>query len=219
MGFVWSLDGEHEHGRESEGHVFTATGIPGGRQDETNGDSTSSESPAAVVTYSTRDTSDQQRTGQTSARELVIISVSFGNNTVDSLPPPTPTESSEGFNVDVLQDFIEFLSSCVKPISKVSFLADAKFVGDAVRIGFSLHLLQGNKLEMLIDLNLYRKKQWQVDAFSLGAFTGNPAAVVCNQFEDDYMQNIGTENNLAETSFIQRRNTGGNDYNLRWYSS
>jgi PhzF family phenazine biosynthesis protein len=58
---------------------------------------------------------------------------------------------------------------------------------------------------------------YQVDAFTLGPFTGNPAAVcpLDHWIEDDTMQRIAAENNLAETAFIVAREGG---YDLRWFT-
>jgi PhzF family phenazine biosynthesis protein len=58
---------------------------------------------------------------------------------------------------------------------------------------------------------------YQVDAFTLGPFTGNPAAVcpLDSWLDDDTMQNIAAENNLAETAFIVPRDGG---YDLRWFT-
>jgi PhzF family phenazine biosynthesis protein len=58
---------------------------------------------------------------------------------------------------------------------------------------------------------------YQVDAFILGPFSGNPAAVcpLDAWLDDDTMQNIAAENNLAETAFIVARDDG---YALRWFT-
>jgi PhzF family phenazine biosynthesis protein len=58
---------------------------------------------------------------------------------------------------------------------------------------------------------------YQVDAFTLGPFSGNPAAVcpLDNWLDDDTMQSIAAENNLAETAFIVAREDG---YDLRWFT-
>jgi len=58
---------------------------------------------------------------------------------------------------------------------------------------------------------------YQVDAFTLGPFSGNPAAVcpLDSWLDDDAMQNIAAENNLAETAFIVTREGG---YDLRWFT-
>jgi len=58
---------------------------------------------------------------------------------------------------------------------------------------------------------------YQVDAFTLGPFSGNPAAVCLLDawLDDDTMQSIAAENNLAETAFIVAREGG---YDLRWYT-
>jgi len=58
---------------------------------------------------------------------------------------------------------------------------------------------------------------YQVDAFTLGPFSGNPAAVcpLDGWLDDEVMQNIAAENNLAETAFIVAREGG---YDLRWFT-
>ena len=58
---------------------------------------------------------------------------------------------------------------------------------------------------------------YQVDAFTLGPFSGNPAAVCPLDvwLDDGTMQSIAAENNLAETAFIVAR---GDDYDLRWFT-
>ncbi len=45
---------------------------------------------------------------------------------------------------------------------------------------------------------------YQIDAFTNKLFKGNPAAVIPLDYwiEDELMQNIAMENNLAETAFI-----------------
>ena len=63
-----------------------------------------------------------------------------------------------------------------------------------------------------MDLPLY-----QIDAFADGPFTGNPAAVCPLQswLDDNIMQSIAMENNLAETAFL----VGGDGaYGLRWFT-
>ncbi len=58
---------------------------------------------------------------------------------------------------------------------------------------------------------------YQVDAFTLGPSSGNPAAVcpLDAWLEDETMQSIAAENNLAETAFIVARDDG---YDLRWFT-
>ena len=58
---------------------------------------------------------------------------------------------------------------------------------------------------------------YQVDAFTMGPFSGNPAAVcpLDAWLDDDSMQNIAAENNLAETAFIVACDRG---YDLRWFT-
>ena len=55
-----------------------------------------------------------------------------------------------------------------------------------------------------------------VDAFSCELFSGNPAAVIFSDLNDDVlMQKIAAENNLSETAFINIEN----DVNhIRWFS-
>jgi PhzF family phenazine biosynthesis protein len=58
---------------------------------------------------------------------------------------------------------------------------------------------------------------YQVDAFAVRRFGGNPAAVMpLEAFLDDaVLQAIALENNLSETAFLVRH---GADWRLRWYT-
>lgn len=58
---------------------------------------------------------------------------------------------------------------------------------------------------------------YQVDAFSTGPFTGNPAAVcLLDAWPDDaVLQRIATENNLSETAFVVKQDDG---FRLRWFT-
>ena len=60
-------------------------------------------------------------------------------------------------------------------------------------------------------------KIYQVDAFTDTLFSGNPAAVCVldSWIDEKLMQNIGSENNLAETAFVVPR---GNEYEIRWFT-
>jgi PhzF family phenazine biosynthesis protein len=59
---------------------------------------------------------------------------------------------------------------------------------------------------------------YQVDAFADKPFTGNPAAVcpLDKWLPDDVMQNLGMENNLAETAFFVKQDD--NNYQIRWFT-
>ncbi|OOQ59440.1 PhzF family phenazine biosynthesis protein [Mucilaginibacter pedocola] len=58
---------------------------------------------------------------------------------------------------------------------------------------------------------------YQADAFTDKLFGGNPAAVcpLDEWLPDEVMQNIALENNLAETAFFVKKDTG---YMLRWFT-
>lgn len=60
---------------------------------------------------------------------------------------------------------------------------------------------------------------YQVDAFADKLFSGNPAAVVPLQQwpDDELMQQIAMENNLAETAFFVPSAMEGADYDIRWF--
>jgi PhzF family phenazine biosynthesis protein len=62
-------------------------------------------------------------------------------------------------------------------------------------------------------------RMFQVDAFADRPFTGNPAAVMPLQkwLDDDVMQAIAMENNLAETAFTVPAQ-GDADFDLRWFT-
>ncbi|HUC83189.1 MAG TPA: PhzF family phenazine biosynthesis protein [Flavisolibacter sp.] len=58
---------------------------------------------------------------------------------------------------------------------------------------------------------------YQVDAFAEKVFGGNPAAVIPLEswLDDELMQRIAMENNLSETAFFVKTETG---YHLRWFT-
>lgn len=60
-------------------------------------------------------------------------------------------------------------------------------------------------------------KQYQVDAFATRVFEGNPAAVcpLTEWLDDDLMQAIAAENNLAETAFFVPHEKA---FRLRWFT-
>ncbi len=60
-------------------------------------------------------------------------------------------------------------------------------------------------------------KLYQVDAFTDKIFHGNPAAVcLLDEWVDDQlMQNISSENNLAETAFVVPKE---NEFEIRWFT-
>jgi PhzF family phenazine biosynthesis protein len=59
---------------------------------------------------------------------------------------------------------------------------------------------------------------FQIDAFTDKLFGGNPAAVcpLDHWLEDDVLQNIAIENNLAETAFFVQ--LANNHFHLRWFT-
>lgn len=61
-------------------------------------------------------------------------------------------------------------------------------------------------------------KIYQVDAFADKPFTGNPAAVcpLDTWLPDDVMQQLGMENNLAETAFFVKNDDG--TFHIRWFT-
>lgn len=58
---------------------------------------------------------------------------------------------------------------------------------------------------------------YQVDAFTIKPFTGNPAAVCLLEKTkaDTWMQNVASEMNLSETAFLVPKRDG---YHLRWFT-
>jgi len=61
---------------------------------------------------------------------------------------------------------------------------------------------------------------FQVDAFTLGPLTGNPAAVMPldRWLDDELMQAIAAENNLSETAFTVPSERADADHDLRWFT-
>jgi PhzF family phenazine biosynthesis protein len=60
-------------------------------------------------------------------------------------------------------------------------------------------------------------KIYQIDAFTDKVFHGNPAAVCITSYwlEDDIMQKIAAENNLAETAFVVKKKE---NLEIRWFT-
>jgi len=60
-------------------------------------------------------------------------------------------------------------------------------------------------------------KLYQIDAFADQVFSGNPAAVCLleNWLDDETMQQIAAENNLAETAFLVKK---GDGHGIRWFT-
>lgn len=60
-------------------------------------------------------------------------------------------------------------------------------------------------------------RQYVVNAFDRGPFTGNPAAVVPLESwpDDDLLQAVGAQNNLSETAFFVPE---GDGFRLRWFT-
>jgi PhzF family phenazine biosynthesis protein len=57
---------------------------------------------------------------------------------------------------------------------------------------------------------------YYVDAFTDNLFSGNPAAVIFSQLNDEkLMQKVAAENNLSETAFIREEN---GIYHIRWFA-
>ena len=57
---------------------------------------------------------------------------------------------------------------------------------------------------------------YYVDAFTDELFSGNPAAVIFSDIDDEkLMQKIAAENNLSETAFIKKVN---GHYQIRWFA-
>ena len=58
---------------------------------------------------------------------------------------------------------------------------------------------------------------FQVDAFTIEPFAGNPAAVVVvdQEYDDEWYQTVAREMNLSETAFVYRSEAG---YHLRWFT-
>ena len=61
---------------------------------------------------------------------------------------------------------------------------------------------------------------YQVDAFTDKLFHGNPAAVIPldKWINEDLMQNLAQENNLAETVFFVPSSSGNADFDIRWFT-
>ena len=61
---------------------------------------------------------------------------------------------------------------------------------------------------------------YQIDAFANKLFAGNPAAVIPLKkwIDDELMQRLAMENNLAETVFFVPSKNKEADYDIRWFT-
>jgi PhzF family phenazine biosynthesis protein len=64
------------------------------------------------------------------------------------------------------------------------------------------------------------QKIFQVDAFTAEPYKGNPAGVcILHQAKDEqWMQSVAREMNVAETAFLQRETEGEGVFSLRWFT-
>lgn len=64
------------------------------------------------------------------------------------------------------------------------------------------------------------QKIFQVDAFTAEPYKGNPAGVcILHQARDEnWMQSVAREMNVAETAFLQRDADGEDAFSLRWFT-
>jgi len=170
---------------------------------------------------------------ESSGRTLVIHSVTI-----------SPAERRKGLGSVMLRKYVEKMVESIS-VDKILLLSKSDMLTFYVNCGFKLirlsdvahgqvhshshasHALPSTSLstlstqdkwyEMGLDLaDLRGVEQIQVDAFAPVPFSGNPAAVIFEHRDDQWMQNVAMENNLAETSFLQVVLDMPYTYYLRW---
>lgn len=121
----------------------------------------------------------------------------------------------------MLQRYLERIHNTQPSIEKILLLSKPYLLSFYLANGFHFKkvssIVHGKEQWIELELNLldyFGIKQWVVDAFASVAFTGNPAAVVLTQKDDEWMQKLAMENNYAETSFVKHLH--GNHFSLRW---
>jgi ribosomal protein S18 acetylase RimI-like enzyme len=142
-------------------------------------------------------------------RTLVIHSVAVDGN-----------QRRKGIASWMLRQYLSFLKE-KDLVDSVLLLSKPYLLPLYTSVGFQYRkvseVVHGQETWLELGLNLrehFATKQWQVDAFTNRAFGGNPAAVVLQQRDPIWMQQVAMENNYAETSFLQK--LGSNRYSLRW---
>lgn len=130
----------------------------------------------------------------------------------------------KGFGTAMLKDYVHMLKGN-KNVDTVLLLCKAEKITFYRRCGFHVVMLSDVVhgadpwFEMKIDLVEARHvDQLTVDAFSFKPFSGNPAAVVFQHGEEDWMQQIAMENNYAETAFLSAVPECENEYHIRWFT-
>jgi hypothetical protein len=106
----------------------------------------------------------------------------------------------------MLHDYMMYIVSHCPRVREAFLLAKSYLLGFYTRGGFVLvgesPVVHGADMwyELRYNASKARNAQLQVDAFSAGPFTGNPAAVVFRHGDSKWMQSLAQENNLAEVS-------------------
>ena len=135
----------------------------------------------------------------------------------------------KGLGSRMLKEYVAKIAFSCPEIDCLLLLCKAHLIKFYVDCGFILTQLspvvhgQESWFEMKLDLvEMRRLDQYVVDAFSAGAFTGNPAAVVLlsttNSRDEKWMQCMAAENNLAETSFLSPIPDTVDGFHLRWFT-
>lgn len=117
----------------------------------------------------------------------------------------------------------------IKRIRRVLLISKAYLLELYSSVGFQVNKLspvvhgKDPWFEMEFDLSRARQVvQYEVDAFTNTAFSGNQAGVVFAHFPEELMQRVATENNFAETSFIEPIECDSElctpEYYLRWFT-
>lgn len=156
---------------------------------------------------------DSMSIHQVEGRNLVIHSVTI-----------SPDFRKKGLGSALLNDYVEKIKAN-RSVDKISLLSKAYLLSFYTSCGFQIdrvsdvHHGQDIWFELSLDVaSLRLPDQLQIDAFSNGPFTGNPAAVVFEHRDDIWMQKIAEENNLAETSFLSSHEKSTNSFDLRWFT-
>ena len=158
-------------------------------------------------------------------RSLVIHSVSV-----------SPKMRRRGLGLFMLKAYVERVSSeQAGQLDRILLLCKPRLLQLYLSAGFAVlrqsPVVHGQEVwfELGIDLAARRRVLRRycplsvVDAFSTRRFGGNPAAVVLQEkhqrhaADERWMQQVATENNLAETAFLVPTETPGS-YGLRWFT-
>ena len=140
-----------------------------------------------------------------------------------------PSKRRQGLGLAMLKSYVLYITKEVPQVRHILLLSHAPLLQLYLAAGFLVvrqsPVIHGSEhwYELSLDVASARcPQQHVVDAFTFNFFGGNPAAVVFQDVwqprahDEEWMQKVAAENNLAETAFLLP--VGEDAFSLRWFT-